>query len=198
MKHRWSSAGFTLVETLVVIAVVSAVTAAVATMIVSFYKGNAYLLEQTAALESARRGVYDASRMLREASYGDDGTYPITSAATSSIVIYADIDRDRSVERIRYVLQGTTLFRVITNPVGTPPTYPSSSSATSTVAVDVRNGTSTPTFVYFNDAGQQLSSTSTPIADIRAVRIQLLVDINPTRAPTIFSLNNYATFRNLR
>lgn len=190
--------GFTLIETLVVLAVLTVATGAIASTIVTFYRGNAFLLEQTAALESARRGVFDAARILREASYGDDGSYPIAAVGTSTITVFADIDADRSVERVRYFVSGTTLFRTVTNAAGSPPVYPLAASATTTIATDLRNGTSTPLFTYLDASGAALPSTSTPIASITAVRIQLMVDLNPNRAPNVFTLTQNATFRNLR
>lgn len=189
--------GFTLVETIVVVAIISLVTGAIASSIVTFYRGNAYLLEQNAALDSARKGVFEAARVLREASYGDDGAYPILVAGTSSITFFSDVDNDRSVERIRYVLIGQTLFQTMTNATGSPPTYPTAVSATTTVATNVMNG-ALPIFTYLDENGAVLSSTSTPIARIRSIRVRLLVDLNPTRAPNVFDLSQSATLRNIR
>ncbi|HEX8591654.1 MAG TPA: type II secretion system protein, partial [Candidatus Paceibacterota bacterium] len=98
----------TLVEMLVVIAIVSSAGIALSSAIQYFYKSNAFLLEQNAALDNARRGIREAVVAIREASYGDDGSYPIASAATSSLTFYSDFDRDDSVEKEQYVLQGGT------------------------------------------------------------------------------------------
>ncbi|MEA2701441.1 MAG: hypothetical protein QOE22_150 [Candidatus Parcubacteria bacterium] len=188
----------TLIEMLVVIAIVSSAGIALSGAIQYFYRSNAFLLEQTTALDSARRGVREAVVAIREASYGDDGSYPIETAATSSITFYSDYDKDASVEREKYVLQSGTLYRVVTNSGGSPPTYTGQALSTTTIATYVTNGTSTPLFTYFNANGAQLSATSTDESAIASVTITLMVDLNPSRAPNVFTLTEKATLRNLR
>jgi len=188
----------TFVELIVVIAILGFVSTALGALIQSFYKDNSYLLEETEALASAQHGVDDAIFELREASYGDDGSYPIVSAATSSVTIFADTDGDSSVEKVKYYLQGTTLYRTTTNSTGSPPTYPSSPSATSTIATNVRNTGSSPLFTYYDETGAQLSATSTDASKISSVKVLLLVDLNPQRAPNVFTISETATLRNLR
>lgn len=187
----------TLIEMLVVIAIVSSVGIALSGAIQFFYKSNAFLLEQTTALDSAHRGVREAVVAIREASYGDDGSYPIETAATSSLTFYSDFDKDASVEKERYVLLNGTLYRVVTNSGGSPPTYTGQPVSTSTVATYVTNG-ATPLFTYFNAAGAQLSATSTDESAVASVTITLMVDLNPNRSPNVFTLTEKATLRNLR
>jgi len=188
----------TLIELLVTIAILTVVSIALMSLIQSFYKDNSYLIEETAALASTRSGVNDAITSMREATYGDDGSYPIASAATSTVTVYADVDDDDAVERVTYRLVDGVLYRVVTNAVGYPPAYSHVSDATSTIATNVRNTGATPLFTYYDDAGTELSSTSTPSADISSVQVQLLVDLNPNRAPNVFTLIEKATLRNLQ
>lgn len=185
-------------EMLVVIAIVTSAGIALSGAIQYFYKSNAYLLEQTAALDSARRGVREAVSAIREASYGDDGSYPVETAATSSLTFYSDYDKDASVEKERYTLQNGTFYRVVTNSGGTPPTYTGQPLSTSTIATYVRNGTSTPVFRYFDVNGAQLTGTNIDESAIASVTITLMVDLNPQRAPNVFTLTETATLRNLR
>lgn len=197
-QSRLSSArGMTLPELLVTISILSVVSVALMSLIQTFYKDNNYLIEQTAALSSARRGVSEAVLAMRESSYGDDGSYPIAVAATSTLTIYSDADQDNSVERIKLVLTNGILYKVVTNASGTPLGYTVATPATTTIATDVRNTNSTPLFTYYNDAGTQLSTTSTNIASISSIQIQLMVDLNPARAPNVFTLTQSATLRNV-
>ena len=92
--------GFTLIETLVVIAILGVAGCALERRPV-FLSSYAYVLEETAALDSARSGLATALHDIREATYGDDGAYPVV-AATSTLTFYADIDGNGSVERVRY------------------------------------------------------------------------------------------------
>lgn len=182
---------------LVVIAVMGTAGIALSGLIQSFYRNNAFLLEQTAALESARSGVRDAVSAMREASYGDDGSYPIQNAATSSLVIYSDFDQDFSVERVEYTLMGETFYRVVTNSGGSPPGYAGQAASTSTVATNVLNG-ELAVFTYYDIHGVTLSATSTDESRIASVGIMLMVDLNPARAPNVYRLEEKATLRNLR
>jgi len=190
--------GMTLIELITVVAILGLVSAALAGAIQFFYRSNAFLLEQTAALESARQGVRGAVVAIREASYGDDGSFPIQTAATSSITFYSDFDRDDSVEKETYRLLNGTLYRVVTNSGGSPPGYTGQPMSTSTVATYVRNTPSTPLFRYFDPFGVELSATSTDVSRIASVTITLMVDLNPNRAPNVFTLSETATLRNLR
>lgn len=188
---------FTLVETLVVVTVVTIVGLAVQMMIQRFYIGNAYVLQGTAAVNSARTGVTTLASNLREMTYGDDGSFPLSQAATSSILFYADVDRDGGVERVRVYVIGRTLYRVVTNAVGNPLGYTGQTPATTTIATYVSNGTSTPLFLYFNESGTQLTGT-VDTSEVASVQTTLMVDINPNRAPDIYTLTQSATLRNLR
>lgn len=188
---------FTLVELLVVIALLGTVGIALSGMIQFFYRGNLYLLEQTAALDSARRGVRDAVVSIRQASYGDNGSYPVANAATSTLTVYSDFDNDNSIEQVRYVLNGNTFYRVVTNSAGSPPSYSGQPASTSTIATYVQN-TVTPIFTYYDADGVVLSATSTDTTRVAAVRITLTVDLNPLRAPNLFTLEETATLRNVR
>ncbi len=187
----------TLVELIVTLAILAVVSTALSSMIQSFYRDNNYLLEQMAATDSARRGITDTVKTIREASYGDDGSYPIAAAATSSLTVYSDTDQDLSVEKVQYVLQNGTLYKRITNSAGSPPAYPASPSATTTVATNVRNAASTPVFTYYDSSGAQLATTSPNISEISSVRIQLLVDLNPNRAPNVFTMMETVKLRNI-
>ncbi len=188
---------FTLAETVVVVSILGIVGVALSTMIVFFYRSNAYLLEQTTAVDSANRGLEYAYKDMREASYGENGSYPIASAATSTITFYSDVDGDGPVEKVRLYLTNDTFYRGVTNAAGNPPSYTGQPETVSTISTYVKNGTSTPILHYYTEAGAELTGTI-DIAEIRSVRIQLNVDLNPLRAPNIISLERTATLRNLR
>ncbi len=190
--------GMTLVETMVVVAITVMVAGSLLSAIRYFYLNNTYVFEAATSVDSARRGLATALADLREASYADDGSYPIGSAATSSITFYSDIDSDGGVERVKIWKVGTNLYKVVTNAAGNPPSYAGQSSATSTLASYLRNATSTPVFVYYDSTGAQLSTTSTPLSSIATVGTAVQIDLNPNRAPQIFTLTGSATLRNLR
>lgn len=188
---------FSLAETLVVMAILSVVGLTLSSMIIYFYRSNAFLLEQTSAIDSAQRGLSHAFESMREASYGEDGSYPLIAAATSTVTFYSDIDVDATVERVRLYVQNGSLYQGITNSAGNPPTYAGQTEAVSTIATYVKNATSTPVFRYFDTDGTELTGTIS-VGQISSVRIRLDVDLNPQRAPNILTLEESATLRNLR
>ncbi len=185
-------------ETMIVVAITATVVGALLMAIRYFYVNNAYVFQATAAVDSARRGLATSLGDLREASYADDGSYPISAAATSSITFYSDVDSDGAIERVKIWMYGTTLYKVVTNSGGNPPSYTGQSSATSTIALFMRNATSTPVFTYYDSTGTQLATTSTPLSSIATVSANVQIDLNPNRAPQIFKLSGSATLRNLR
>lgn len=189
--------GFTLAEMLVVIAVSTIVAGTLMSVIVSFYRNNAYVFEAAVAVDSARKGIGFAVQDLREATYGDDGSYPIESAATSSVTFYSDVDADGGVERVRIYIYDEVLYRVVTNATNSPPTYSGQTGATTTIVSYVRNGTTTPLFTYVDSEGTALPQQGTDVSEIAAVTVTLMVDVNPTRAPSVLTFSNTATLRNL-
>jgi type II secretory pathway pseudopilin PulG len=192
-----TSRAFTLVETIVVVSITAVMGTVLTTLIVYFYRTNAYTIEQSTAVGEARRGVEDAMNHLREASYGSDGSYPIESAATSSLIFYANVDGDAVIERVTYRLQQGTLYRVVAHPVGNPATYTGATLATTTIAKSVINNTSTPMFRYYDSVGTELT-TPINISNVALIKTTVVVDVNTARAPVSYTLSGGATLRNLR
>ncbi|MFZ1075633.1 MAG: hypothetical protein WAN50_04645 [Minisyncoccia bacterium] len=189
--------GMTLIETVVTVALTLIIFLALGSMIIYFYRTNAYTLQQSTAVGQARRGVEDAMRYLRQSSYGSDGSYPIEVAATSSITFYTNTDSDSAIERVTYLLLNGVLYRTIQNPSGNPLSYVGASTATSTVAVSVVNGTSTPVFRYFDNTGSELAQPVN-VSRVASVRTTVIIDVDVNRAPVAFTLSGGATLRNLR
>jgi prepilin-type N-terminal cleavage/methylation domain-containing protein len=197
LSHNMKSPnGFTLVEMMMVIFLSTLCALALGWMMQYFYRSNAYALEQIDALESARRSVQSMTRDLREASYGDDGSYPVLTAATSTVSFFADTDNDQAVEKIRYYLSGTNLYRGVTQSAGSPPSYTGQPESNDIVVANVRNGTSTSIFVYEDENGSALSSPVN-VSLVRSINFTVLADVNPLRAPVVYTLIGSATIRNL-
>lgn len=182
---------------LVVVGLTGLVGVGLLSMVTYFYRSNAYLLEATSAVESATRGVNKSLTLLRSASYGDDGSYPLMAAATSSVTFYANADTDKAIERVRLYVTNGVLYQTITNASGNPPSYAGQPEVTSVLATWVRNDATTPAFRYFDRAGIELTGTIN-ISAVRTVRARFDVDINPYRAPNILTIEGGATLRNLR
>jgi len=102
--RRAQKTGYTIVEMLVVIFVFTLIWEVVAQSIVMIYKTQGYAMEQSQAIDEARRGVDAMAKEIRQATNGDNGAYPIELAADKEFIFYSDIDKDGQVERVRYYL----------------------------------------------------------------------------------------------
>jgi len=96
--------GFTFVETIITIFVFSALIGIVANLITMAYRSHGYSLQQSIAIDEARKGIKIIAKEIREARPGDDGSYPIEKAEDKEFIFYSDVDKDGATERIRYFL----------------------------------------------------------------------------------------------
>ena len=196
MRTPRATAGYSLAEVIIVVALFSMASLIIMGTVLFLYRTNSIAIEQAFALESARKGVEVMIRDLREAAYGDDGSYPMVSMSTTTVSFYSDTDKDTNVERIRYFLQGSTLYRGVTQPSGGM--YATSSEEIFTISEYVRNiDQNTDPFVYYNASGTPITDFS-DVLDVRFVTVNLIVNINPSRLPEEFTLRSSATLRNVK
>lgn len=188
--------GFTLVETIVVVSLTVLVGGALATMIQYFYRTNSYAIQEGTATQNARLGLSTAIQDLREASYGDDGSYPIASASPTSVVFYADVNGDGSVDQVTYLFSNGSLSEGVTHSAGSPPTYVGQVTSTTTVAAYLRNTGASPVFQYYDNTGALLASPVN-LSQVASVAVTLIIDVDPNRSPTPYTLTGSATLRNL-
>jgi len=198
-KHN-TTRGFSFVEMLVVIALTTVLSAALLGGIASLYRFNSYAIAQAYQVTNARQGIEQMVRDLREMTYADDGTFPLASMSTSSVAFYSDIDRDNSVEYVQYSLIGTTtLVKRIYGATGSPPVYSTSSpESTTTLSEYVQNKLqSTPIFTYYDEYGSSTNASST-VTDVRYIKVNVIINIDPERDPGEFMLESSASLRNLK
>lgn len=181
------SRGFTLVETIVVTALFALLMLAITDSLAVFYRANSYTLDQSYEVNSARRGLELMTRDVREMTFGDDGTYPLALIGTSTLGFFSDIDRDNSVEYVKFALSGTTLYKYVYNATGTPVSYPTTTpSETHVISEYVRNNTqATSTFRYYTDGGV-LATATTTVTDVRYVGVNLIINVDINRNPGEF------------
>jgi hypothetical protein len=189
--------GLTFVEMLVTLAISTLIMVAIVNSILLFYRANTSSLEQSYQVESARKGSSIFVRDVREATYGDNGAYPLATFSSTSITFYTDTDTDGAVEQIRYTLTGTNLFRNVVEPTGSPAAY-TSSGVTTTVSTFVRNvEEGAPLFRFYNASSTEVTNVQN-INTVVSVTISMVVDIVQKHAPGRFTLTESATLRNLR
>jgi len=189
----------TLIETVVVIGIYSILTLAITSSITSLYKTNSYALSQANEVDNARRGITQWNRDSKEMTQGEDGTFPIAVIQEHRLGYFSDTDQDDSVEYVEYILASTTLTKYVYNPSGTPATYDfSTADSQVTLSRYVQNiDQATSTFFYFDESGTALSSTS-PLVDVKYIKAQIIVNIDPFRSPGEFMLRSSIAPRNLK
>lgn len=189
--------GLTLIETIVTVAIFALIMIAITDSVRFFYRANTSSIEQSYQIESARRGVEFLVRDLREASFGDDGSYPIADISSTTITFFSDTDKDAYIERMRYSVDGTTLYRNQVESSGNPPVY-TGHGATSTVSEYVRNfEEGVAIFSYYDESGVEITNYD-EVDEVRSIVVNLIVNIQPIRAPEEFTLRSSATLRNVR
>lgn len=196
--------GITLIEVVVAIFIITLGMAGFATLFLRIWNMNKFILETGVASGAASRGVDQLVSELRKVRQGDDGSYPIVSGDRLSLVAFLDVDNDGTTERVHYFLQNGSLIRGVTKPDTShqPVTYPATDQTFSTIAKYVVNTTDKPIFFYYNDnyPGDTVNNPlATPISvqDARLVKVRLIVNINPNRAPEETTIESFAEFRNL-
>ena len=193
--------GFTIVEMLVTISVFAVASGMICSAIVFFYRTNAYTLQQSSAINSARKGIEIAVEDIREATYSDEGIYPVYGINPTSFYCYSDIDGDDSVERIRFYLTGTastTFIKEVTNSGGDPPSYdgPEATTTIKIISENVRNNDlAVKIFTYYDNTGSEITDYN-KVLDVSFVEIKLIVNVNPNRAPSDFELRSSTALRN--
>ena len=96
--------GFTLVESIITIFIFVLAFGAAVGLVIWIYRFQSFTWEQSIAIEEARRGIETMVKEIREATYGENGAFPIEKADDKEFIFYSDIDGDNKVERVRYFL----------------------------------------------------------------------------------------------
>lgn len=192
--------GFTLVEVIMTVSLATILMLVITYMIFQIYNFNAYTFAQANEVESARRGVAVWVRDVKEMTFGANGAYPIVVAEPNRLVFYSDIDRDEYIEYVEYLLMSETLYKYSTNPIGNPPIYnPDNPDVVFTLSEYIQNiDQVVPMFRYYDNNGEEILTPQTAITDIRYIEINIIVNIDPIRAPGEFMLKGSATPRNLK
>ncbi len=187
--------GFTLIETIVAIFIFTLTMGAVSGFIVMAYRTQGYTWEQSIAIDEAKKGIETMVKEIREARTGEDGSYILAKTENSEFSFYSDIDRDLTIERVRYFVEGTDFKKGVIEPVGIPAEYSTSSEKIFILSQYIRN--SPPIFRYFDGEGEELSSP-TRRKNTRLMRVYLVINVNPNKPPKDFELESEVQVRNLK
>ncbi len=195
---RGSRRGFTFVEMLISITITTLAMGLISGILFFLYRTHTATLQQSFAVNSARRGIEQTVRSMREATFSDTGGFPIESFSPSSFTFYSDTDKDNSVEKIRFFLEGTDFKKGTIDATGDPPVYEVGNENIEFVADYVRNDEQAiATFRYYDQQGAEITDFGA-VSDVAFVIVSLIVNVNPYRDPGDFTLRSSATLRNLK
>ena len=198
--QRTSTAGFTLIEILVVMGIVVLIGGAISTFQRDVIVHNSMIQSGAIAEDSLRSVLRQIIGELRSAAPAQTGSYLLGAVATNTITFYSDIDSDGLRERVRYFLSDTDFKKGVIKPTGQPYAYNVANEQIKTVATSVINGT-TSIFSFYdsNYSGSGLPlSAPIDISKIRLVKIDIGVDPNPGRPLQAMWISSQAMIRNLK
>lgn len=194
---------FSLIETIITIFIFVLSLTLLTSFIINIYRAYNYNFEQIQAINEARKGIETMVKEIREARYGDDGSYPIKEAGDFQFIFYSDIDRDTVTERVRYFLQGSNFEKGIIEPSGDPPQYVLADETITVLSANVRDSVPGPIFTYYNgdwptDTVNNPLATLTRLTETKLMHVYLKVNVNPNRPPDDFELESDVQIRNLK
>ncbi|MDP3986331.1 MAG: hypothetical protein U1C53_02755 [Candidatus Veblenbacteria bacterium] len=199
MQRTILSAGFTIVEITITLAILLGVLLVVGNFTTDVFKISRFINTTLTAQDQARRTIGNLVAELRTASISSLGAYPIAAASATSLTFYSDIDADSYKERLRYFVSGTTLKRGLLKPSGNPLTYNPANETITDAVTWLVNPTSI--FSYFdtsyNGQGSPLTfPVSIPV--VRHVRVTVQIDQYPNEPPETYELSSEVNIRNLK
>ncbi|MDP3882573.1 MAG: prepilin-type N-terminal cleavage/methylation domain-containing protein [Candidatus Staskawiczbacteria bacterium] len=193
--------GFTLIEAVVVTAIVAVLMMAVSSMLVKVFSGSK---QQYLALDNIDNARIASSRFvneIRSAVPGVDGSSAISTADSDEIIFHTPDRGDNTlIDRVRYFIQDNVLYKGVIKPTGSPLAYTSSESISAVQPNLTMNGADL--FYYYdgNYSGDtQALSQPVNINDIRFVKINLIV-LKQTEqgSDSVFYLSTGAATRSLK
>jgi type II secretory pathway pseudopilin PulG len=202
MRTLFYPRGVTMVETLLAISIGTFILLLAATVFVSTSQTERALSKQVEVQKDARRALADIIAVVRKAETSNAGAYPIVTAATNTLTLFANVDNDTSRERVRYFVSSTALYKGVAQPTGSPATYATSSEQITKIAAAVYNMRSGVDLFSYVDASY--TGTQPPLAQpvsttaVRGVRVRMTLDEDPSSTPTALTVESFIAIRNLK
>jgi len=91
---------------------------------------------------------------------------------------------------------GNELRRGVIDPIGNPAMYPLDQEQTTVITSYVCNAP--PIFTYYDGAGNQITDNPAILRDTKMMKLFMVINVNPQRAPYNYNLEQYVQLRNLK
>jgi hypothetical protein len=153
------------------------------------------------AQADVRKAFVTMIAAIRTSSQSSSGAYAIDTASSTYFAFYSDLNGDGLKEKVRYYLSGKILKQGVIKPTGNPSVYNPANETITTLVNDVVNTAGQPIFYYYDDFYNGTSSAmSMPItiANVRLIKIDLLIDHDPIRPPAAQEFTTQVSIRNLK
>jgi len=196
-----NSRGFTILELIISIGIFSILAVGAGAFFGYALQNQRLIWDQLDAQNEGRNAVAQITDYLRKAQQSSTGAYTIESAATSSLIFYANVDSDSYVEKVRFFRLGSILKRGIIKPSGNPLIYNSANENFLEVAHYLTNPNTSTIFSYYDENYTGTGSAliqPVDVTKIRVVRVQLQLDKNPQKSPIPFYAESVVSVRNLK
>lgn len=195
--------GMSFIEMIIAILIMLLGMSGFTYLFVDSWRSNKFIIEMGNASLLASRAVNNLVADLRKVRQADNGDYPIESGDDFDIKVYIDIDNDGVTERVHYYLQNGSLYRGVREPVGNLPiNYPNGDGTTTLLANSIINSNTQPVFSYYNDEYPSDTvnnplDTAVNVADVKMIKVHLMVNIDPLNVPEHINIESFAELRNL-
>jgi hypothetical protein len=122
-------------------------------------------------------------------------------ASSTALTFYSDLDGNGVKEQVRYFMSGKSLKKGVIVPTGSPLVYNSGNEVVNTLVSDVVSSSTLPMFQYYSSAYDGTTSALVqPVtaSSVRLIKINVIIDRDPGRAPSQIVTTSQVTLRNLK
>ncbi len=201
-KKKYNKSGMTLIETIVAIAIFTISMQAITLLFIKNWQARSFIMEEGQATLTVSRAVDGMVKNLRKIQQPDNGEFPIKSGGAFDLVVFFDIDNDNAIEKVHYFLENSRVYEGISEPNGSPPVYSDDDENVKMIANDIVNESDDPMFSYYNknypaDTANNPLSVPVNVSDVRLIKIHLMINIDPIKAPNNVNLETFVQLRNI-
>lgn len=193
--------GFSLIEIIIVVAIAASIVIVVGNLGTNVAGLNNLINQELQSKSGVNQALNIMTSEIRSAGPSQNGAFPIDAVSTSSFSFYSDINKDGTIEHVRYFLATSSIEKGVIQPTGSPATYPTSSEILTDVIDNVIIQPSSSLFSYY---GATYTGSQSPLAapidisTIRLIGIFFYADIQPKQAPSAQYFSTFVDIRNLR
>lgn len=201
MNKNYLKKGMTLLEIVIVVAIITIIVSSVGSFYSNIFSFNKILRSGLQTQSEIKKVIRPFAGEVRSASPSSAGAFPIEEANPLSFVFFSDVNSDGKKEKIKYYLEGTDFKKSVIIPTGSPLSY---SIDDQKITEIIHNVKATNTIFYYYGSGYDGATSSLPLSnpvtpsDVRLVKIEFYVDDDPNQAPGPVYVKTEASIRNLK